>query len=92
MPRKLKDRAVALKYDQRASPAPEVTAKGEGFIARKIVEIAKGANIPVVEDAALVSALISLEIGDSVPEHLYEAVARILAFLYKIDKEKLTKR
>lgn len=92
MPRPRKDRAAALKYDRKQSPSPVLTAKGEGFIARKIVEIAKEANIPIVEDAALISALMSLEIGDEIPEHLYEAVARVLAFLYKVDKERLVKK
>lgn len=85
-------KAVALKYDPKKFSSPKVTAKGEGFVARKLVEIAKEADIPIVEDAALVSALISLEIDDNIPEHLYEAVARVLAFLYKVDKERLVQK
>lgn len=81
-----RDKAVAVEYDQKNSSAPVVTAKGEGFVARRIVEIAQAADVPVVEDAALVSALLSLELGQEIPVELYEAVARILAWLYKLEK------
>ena len=62
-------------------------AKASGFIARKIVERAIEADVPIVEDAALVSALISLELGEEIPSELYEVVARVLAWVYKLDKE-----
>ena len=81
------DKAVAVKYDNQTMRAPEVVAKGEGFIARKIVEKAIEADVPIVEDAALVSALISLELGEEIPSELYEVVARVLAWVYKLDKE-----
>ncbi|MDR3265133.1 MAG: EscU/YscU/HrcU family type III secretion system export apparatus switch protein [Synergistaceae bacterium] len=79
------DKAVAVEYDQE-NAAPTVTAKGEGFVARRIVEIAQEANVPVVEDAALVSALLSLELGQEIPVELYEAVARILSWIYRLEK------
>ena len=81
------DKAVAVKYDNKSMSAPQVVAKGEGFIARKIVERAIEADVPIVEDAALVSALISLELGEEIPSELYEVVARVLAWVYKLDKE-----
>ncbi|MBQ3397066.1 MAG: EscU/YscU/HrcU family type III secretion system export apparatus switch protein [Synergistaceae bacterium] len=81
------DKAVAVKYDNKQMAAPKVIAKGEGFIARKIVERAIEADVPIVEDAALVSALISLELGEEIPSELYEVVARVLAWVYKLDKE-----
>ncbi len=84
---KKREQAVAVKYDNRTMRAPEVVAKGEGFIARKIVERAIEADVPIVEDAALVSALISLELGEEIPAELYEVVARVLAWVYKLDKE-----
>ena len=61
-------------------------ASGEGFIAERIIELARQAEVPVVEDAALVSALLVLELGEEIPGELYEAVARVLAFVYKLDK------
>ena len=83
-----KEKAVALEYDHKKpdSAAPVVTAKGEGFIARRIVETARAADVPVVEDAALVSALLSLELGQEIPVELYTAVARILSWIYKLEK------
>ena len=81
------DKAVAVKYDNKSMSAPQVVAKGEGFIARKIVERAIEADVPIVEDAVLVSALISLELGEEIPSELYEVVARVLAWVYKLDKE-----
>lgn len=82
-----REKAVAVKYDNKQMRAPQVIAKGEGFIARKIVERAIEADVPIVEDAALVSALISLELGEEIPAELYEVVARVLAWVYKLDKE-----
>ena len=85
-----REQAVALEYDKdnpdRRSAAPVITAKGEGFLAQRIVEIARAANVPVVEDAALVSALLSLELGQEIPVELYEAVARVLSWVYKLEK------
>ena len=84
---KKREQAVAVKYDNKKMNAPTVVAKGEGFIARKIIERAVEADVPIVEDAALVSALISLELGEEIPAELYEVVARVLAWVYKLDKE-----
>ena len=91
MARKKKDKAVALKYDKEKSAVPEVTAKGYNELAERIVRRAKEANVPVVEDVALVSALLSIEIGDSVPENLYRAVAKVLTFLCKLDRDKFVR-
>ena len=82
-----RDRAVAVKYDRQKMRAPTVVAKGEGFIARKIIERAMEAEVPIVEDAALVSALLSLELGEEIPAELYEVVARVLAWVYRMDRE-----
>jgi len=83
---KKRDKAVAIKYDAKQDSAPVVTAKGEGFVARRIVEIAQAADVPVVEDAALVSALLSLELEQEIPVELYEAVARVLSWIYRLEK------
>lgn len=79
-------KAVALQYDEEAFSAPIVAAKGEGLVARRIIEIAQSADVPIVEDAALVSALLSLELGQEIPVELYTAVARVLSWIYKLDK------
>ncbi len=82
-----RDRAVAVRYDRETMSAPAVVAKGEGFVARKIVERALEAEVPIVEDAALVSVLLSLELGEEIPSELYQVVARVLAWVYRLDKE-----
>jgi flagellar biosynthesis protein len=81
-----RDQAVALEYESGDNAAPVVTARGEGFVAQRIVEIAQAAHVPIVEDAALVSALLSLELGQEIPVELYEAVARILSWIYRLEK------
>lgn len=80
-------RAAALRYEIGEDAAPKVLAKGENLVADKIVEIAKEAEIPIVEDAALVSALLMLEIGEEIPPELYHTVAKILSFLYDLDRK-----
>lgn len=77
--------AAALKYDKENMDAPRLVASGSGKVAEKIIEVAKEANVSIVEDVALVSALLALELGDEVPLELYESVARVLAFVYKVD-------
>lgn len=79
-------KAAALQYDLANDLAPRILAKGQGKVAEKIVETAKEAQIPIVEDAALVSALLVLELGEEIPPELYQSVAKIMAFLYRLDK------
>ena len=79
-------KAAALKYDQNAGSAPRVVAAGRGRVADMIVEKAMEEEIPIVEDAALVSSLLMLELGEEIPVELYRSVAKILAFLYDLDR------
>ena len=75
--------AVALRYSPELA-APEVVAKGMDLVAFKIREIAKDAGVPVIPDPPLARALhASVEVGDHIPEELYEAVAQVLAFVYR---------
>jgi flagellar biosynthetic protein FlhB len=79
--------AIAIQYDQKSMSAPVVVAKGEDHIARKIREIAEENGIPLVENKPLARALMQqVEIGESIPEDLYRAVAEVLAFVYKLKK------
>jgi flagellar biosynthetic protein FlhB len=80
--------AVAIKYEQKIMSAPTVVAKGEGFIAIKIKEIAEENDIPVIENKPLARALMSqVDVGESIPEDLYRAVAEVLAFVYRLKKK-----
>lgn len=77
--------AVALRYDAAEMAAPQVVAKGQGFVAQRIREIAREADVPVVENPPLARGLFnSVEIGDPVPAELYQAVAEVLAFVYRL--------
>ena len=76
--------AVALRYDVNEAPAPRVLAKGANRVAERIKEIARENNIPIRENKPLAQALYkSVEIGETIPEELYQAVASILASLFK---------
>jgi flagellar biosynthesis protein len=77
-------RAVALHY-QEGDRAPRVTAAGSGIIAEQIVAAARESGVPVRSDAALTEALSALELGANVPEALWVAVAKTLAWAYKLD-------
>ena len=76
--------AVALKYDTTTMGAPMVVAKGAGFVAERIRELARHHGVPVVEHKFVARTLFKLvEIGKEVPNELYRAVAEILAFVYR---------
>lgn len=77
--------AVALRYDPASSNAPVVLAKGARLIAQRIREVAEENGIPVIRNAPLTRALYSAaEVGREIPAELYEAVAEILAFVYRL--------
>jgi len=79
--------AIALRYDGEEMNAPQVVAKGSGEVAFKIVEIARANNVEVMEEKALAQALFhSTEIGEEIPPELYQAVAEILAFVFRLQK------
>jgi flagellar biosynthetic protein FlhB len=76
--------AVALSYDGSRT-APEVVAKGQDLIAAQIRRVAEENDVPVIADPPLARALhSSVEIGQVIPQELYEAVARVLAFVYRM--------
>lgn len=76
--------AVALRYEAEKMAAPRVIAKGADRIALKIRELAKGKGIPVVENRNLAQNLYKLELGEEIPARFYQAVAEILAYVYRI--------
>ncbi|MFK2824980.1 EscU/YscU/HrcU family type III secretion system export apparatus switch protein [Bacillus sp. B190/17] len=80
--------AAALSYRPDKSQAPALIAKGKGKIAENILEKAKEHNIPIQEDPSLVELLGKLEINESIPEELYQVVAEVFAFIYRLDQQK----
>jgi flagellar biosynthesis protein len=75
-------KAVALHYD--GTNAPTISATGEQDVAAQIIAIAREYGVPLYENPELVGVLAKLELGDSIPEALYLAIAEIIAFAYYI--------
>ena len=77
--------AIALRYDAESNPAPLVVAKGAGIVAQKIREIAEREGILLVENPGAARLLWkTTEIGEEIPVELYQAVAEMLALVYRI--------
>jgi flagellar biosynthesis protein FlhB len=77
--------AVAIKYDLENMEAPTVVAKGQRLLAQKIREIAEASGVPIVENKPIARLLYKVvEVGQQIPEELYQAVAEILAFVYRM--------
>jgi flagellar biosynthetic protein FlhB len=78
--------AVALKYDGSQMEAPQIIAKGQDFVALRIRELAKEHGVITMENKPLARALFHrTEIGDVVPADLFQAVAEVLAYVYKLN-------
>lgn len=84
----VKKEAVALGYQSEKHDAPVVLAKGKGIVAENIMEQARKNQVPIQEDAALLDLLGQLNINEAIPEELYQAVAEVFAFVYRIEQEK----
>ncbi|NLI67878.1 MAG: FlhB-like flagellar biosynthesis protein [Bacilli bacterium] len=80
-------KAAALTYDKLSQEAPRISAIGKGKVAEKIIEKAKEHDVPIVEDPTLVELLSELDINETIPEELYEAVAEVFAFIYRLDQQ-----
>ena len=76
--------AVALKYD-KGMVAPQIVAKGQDMVAQRIKDIARENRVPIVENKPLARALYAAaDVGDIVPAELYQAVAEVLAYVYRL--------
>lgn len=81
--------AVAVKYDKSRYSAPFVIAKGQDLMAQKIKKIAGDNNIPIVENKPLARLLYkSVDVNETIPQDLYQAVAEVLAYVYSLKKKK----
>ena len=79
--------AVALKYDRATHRTPRLTARGWDASARRIIALARTKGVPVQSEPDLAQVLAQLDPGVEVPPELYEVVARVLAFIYRMNKE-----
>jgi len=78
-------KAAALKYEENYE-APVVTAAGMGQIAENIIERAEAKKVPIVYNKELTDLLCNVDIGDSIPSELYEAVAQVIAYITDLDR------
>ena len=87
MPNDEAEIAIAIKYDKAKDQAPRVIAKGMRFKAERIREIAKQYGVPIMKNVPLSNALYRVEVGQEIPEELYDAVAEVLNFVYALQQE-----
>jgi flagellar biosynthesis protein len=79
-------KAVSLQYKKGKNAAPKVTAKGQGWMADRIIKMAQENNIPIREDKDLLHLLSEIDVGQEVPESLYKVVAELLAWVYQLNQ------
>jgi flagellar biosynthesis protein len=87
MKKNKREKAVALRYDSATDKAPVVAAKGQGEIAKKIIELAEEYGIPVEENQYLANYLMALDLHEEIPPVLYPVIAEILAFIYRMNRK-----
>ena len=83
----IKNLAISLKYSGGSNHSPKVTAKGQGWVAEKIIAMAEQQNIPIKKDKDLVALLEKVDVGREIPESLYKLVAELLAWVYQLNNE-----
>ena len=88
----LNKKAVALSYDENKNAAPIIVASGMGYIAEKMVEVARESGVPVYEDNSLATMLTQLNLGAEIPTELYQAIIDIYIYFLKITKKRLPER
>ena len=76
--------AVALRYAAKKDVAPRLVTKGRGYLAEKIIELARLHNIPIRHDRKLLQILSRLDLTEEIPPEVYRVVAEILAFIYRL--------
>ena len=79
--------AVALQYDVATDSAPKITAKGHGVVAEKIIALARQNGVPLRQDPDLVQVLSQLDLRQEIPPSLYQVVAELLAFIYRLNND-----
>lgn len=80
-------RAVALQYGPEDS-APVIVASGMGYLAEKIVSVARESGVPIYEDDSIATALTQLKLGEEIPPELYQAIVEIYVYFLKFDPSK----
>jgi len=78
--------AAAISYDPAENDVPILAAFGEGHMAEKIIEVAKESGVPVMPEPGLTGLLSRLSVGDEIAPEMYDAVAKVLAFVSEMDR------
>jgi len=76
--------AIAIQYDELIMNAPQVTAKGQESVAKRMIEVARKTGVPVTRNVPLARSLFQIELGSEIPESLYESVAEVLNWVYQL--------
>lgn len=79
------EEAVALRYDKDRENAPRVVAKGRGHVARQLLAVARKHAVPVYQNQTVSQLLMAVELDREIPPELYQAVANVLAYVYRLD-------
>jgi len=79
-------KATAIKYEQ-GYDVPIVTAAGIGYIADRILQKAKESNVAIVQNEELANLLSNVDIGSEIPVELYDAIAKVIAYVMDIDSQ-----
>ena len=80
--------AVALQYEKGTREAPRVVAKGRGLMADRIVELAQESGVIIEANPVLAEALSGVELDDTIPLELYEAVAIVIGYVLRVSAQK----
>jgi flagellar biosynthetic protein FlhB len=81
--------AIAIKFDAKVMSAPTVIAKGARLIAERIKDAARNASVPIIENKPLAQTIYkTIDVGEEIPPKLYQAIAEILAYVYKLNKDR----
>ena len=83
--------AAALRYEPKRDHAPKLIAKGQGALAEKLIELAKQHDIPIRQDKNLLQTLSRLDLNQEIPAEVYQVVAEILAFIYRLSNRRPAK-
>lgn len=81
-----------MRYDKGRDAAPRVVAVGRGAVAEAILRVAEEQEIPVWHDDRLANALARVELGALIPPEMYQAVAEVLAFLWRLEATREERR
>lgn len=84
--------AVALQYERGVDAAPKLAAKGKGFVAQRIIDLAREHNIEIRQDEDLATLLSKLDIDMPIPVEAYVAVAEILSYIYKANAQQKARK